>query len=293
MKLGWMAIAFAACVPPPQQYTYQSHDGGGEKTLSPQVRARVVSAEEAKRSGLIGRPIVLPFSGPRDGTAVIGEYLELADRADAALISELAIVLESTRDGRAIACRSEIVPEAVTEHQARPASYRTVPVSKPVQRMVTEHAYRCKPVTRSELRTVHETEQRCGSVSRPVQRSRTVYSTTYDYSSKSTRSVPRTEYYTEHQSHYECKSQPVTRTRSELVTKSECGLEPVTRMVTRYEFQLESQYVPPHLETITRQRLRELEPVCEDIASTADDPEVAPPARAHGNRIEGQIFVRR
>jgi hypothetical protein len=66
---------------------------------------------------------------------------------------------------------------------------------------------------------------------------------------------------TTYESQYECKSEPVTRMRSEMVHKTECGYESVTRMVTRYEFQLESTYVPPHMETLTRQRLRELDPV--------------------------------
>jgi hypothetical protein len=119
-----------------------------------------------------------------------------------------------------------------------------------------------------------------------------VYRSQYDSFSKSTRSVPQTEHYTAYESHFECKSAPVTRLRSEMVSKNECGFETVTRTVTRYEFQLESTYVPPQMELVTRQRLRELEPVCYDLEGPADDPSLSPPsvARSSGNRIEGKIY---
>jgi hypothetical protein len=78
-----------------------------------------------------------------------------------------------------------------------------------------------------------------------------------------------------------------------MVSKTECSYQPVTRTVTRYEFQLESRYVPPRMETVTRQRLRELDPVCYQLEAAADDPALAPPARTRGNRIEGRIFTKR
>ena len=289
-----VAAAVAACEPVPR-YSYKSNRAGGgtaEQDLPP-APARVVSAHEAEQSGLTGRPLVIPFEGGRDGTELVARFFQDADRARAHLISELAIIIETTQEGRPVECRTEIVPESITETQLRPGRYKTVSVQRPVQRTVTEQQYRCKPVMRSELRSHTEYEQRCGSVMRPVQRTRTVYTTQYDSFSRSSRSVPRTEHYTAHESHYECKSQPVTRMRSEMVSKTECGLEPVTRTVTRYEFQLESQYVPPHMETLTRQRLRELDPVCYEIAAAADDPSLSPPTPARGNRIEGRIFTKR
>lgn len=289
-----VAAAVAACDQSPR-YSYKSNRAGGtaaEQELPP-APARVVPVHEAEQSGLTGRPLAIPFAGGRDGTELVAQFFQEADRARAQMISELAIILETTQDGRPVECRTEIVPESITETQLRPGQYKTVSVQRPVQRTVTEQQYRCKPVMRSEMRSHTEYEQRCGSVMRPVQRTRTVYSTQYDSFSKSSRSVPRTEYYTAYESHYECKSQPVTRMRSEMVSRSECGYEPVTRTVTRYEFQLESQYVPPHMETLTRQRLRELDPVCYEIEAAADDPSLAPPTRARGSRIEGRIFTKR
>ena len=89
-------------------------------------------------------------------------------------------------------------------------------------------------------------------VTRPVTRTRTTYSYQYDYSSKRSRSVPRTERYTAYESRNECRSEPVRRTRTEYVSKNECGFEPVTHLVTRYEFQLRSEYIPPRLESAAR-----------------------------------------
>lgn len=289
----WAAVAIVACAPA-QQYSYKRNDGDGaapEQAL-PRVEARVVPAREAEQSGLAGRSLVIPFTDGRDGTELVTRFFQDADRSGASLISELAIIIETARDGRSVACRTEIVPESVTETQLRPAQYKSVSVQRPVQKMVTEQVYRCKPVTRSEMRSHSEREQRCGSVTRPVQRTRTVYTTQYDSFSKSSRSVPRTESYTAYESRYECKSEPVTRMRSEMVTKTECSFESVTRTVTRYEFQLESSYIPAHMETLTRQRLRELDPVCYELELSADDPSLSPPSQVRGNRIEGRIFVK-
>jgi len=117
----------------------------------------------------------------------------------------------------------------------------------------------------------------------PVQRSRTTYSSSYNSLTHSSTSTPHTEYYTDYQSSYECRSVPVSRMRSEMVTETSCSSELQSRMVTRYEFQLENRYVPGHFETFTRQRLRELEPVCY-AREAASEPAVPQ------NRIEGMLF---
>jgi hypothetical protein len=286
---AWSIVVVMACVPPTTQYGYRSNETGApERTLEP-VEARVVSSDEAERSGLAPQPLALPFAGARDGTEVVAQYLAAADRAQARLISELAIVIESTREGRPIACRTEVVPEELRDTQLRPGRHHTVPVSRPVQRTVTEMEYRCRHAMKPQTRTVTESERQCGTVQKPVTRTRTTYSSQYDWASKSTKQVPRTETYTAYESHYECNSRPVTKSKTEMVSSQDCRSEPVTRQVTRYEFQLESQYIPPRWETVTRQRLRELEPVCVEL-DLPDEPGVAPPSVVRGNRIEGRIY---
>ncbi len=284
-----VVVAIAACQPPPQQYSYQGAGGGEERAL-PAVQARVVSTGEGERSHLPARSLSMPFSGARDGTELVAEYFQRADAAGAQLISDLAVYIRTEKDGQPAECRTEIVPETLTDTQFHAATSRPVYKSVPVTRQVTEHEYRCKPVSKYESRSVTEYQQRCRTERHPVQRSRTVYSSQYDYSSKSTRSVPRTEYYTDYESRYECHSEPVTRMKSEYVTKTECGSELVTKTVTRYEHQFENEYVPAHYEYITRQRLRELEPECYTLDEAADDPVSAPGAQ--GNRVEGTLYIK-
>jgi hypothetical protein len=71
----------------------------------------------------------------------------------------------------------------------------------------------------------------------------------------------------------------------ETVMKQQCRPELVNKTVTRYEHQYESRFVPARLETVTRQRLRELEPECYVIPSQGPG--------AGGHRIEGRIFTDR
>ena len=254
-----------------QQYGYQAKTP--EQKLPP-VEAKVVAIAEATASGLPSQPIQIAFDTGRDGTELVVELLKRADAANATYVADLAVYVETTRDGKAVECRSEIVPETVTESRFHPAENRSVSVSRPVTQMVTEQEYRCHSATSYEMKTVTEYEQQCGSTSVPVQRTRSVYSG----------SMPRTEYYTDYENRYECKQVPVSRSRSEPVTRQQCGSEPVTHSVTRYEFQLENQFVPAHYELLTRQRLHELEPACYLIDTEAPS--------VHANRIEGKIFVR-
>jgi len=253
-------------------YSYQSKDGA-EQRLRP-VRATVVSHREAARYGQ-PTPLRIPFATGRDGTQLVAEFLAQADARRVEHVADLAIVIQTSRDGRAVECRSEIVPESVTSSEWRPPTTRSVSVYKPTTKMVTESVHRCKPVTSSQMRSHSESEQQCSTVSHPVQRSRTTYSTSYNSLTRSTSSTPHTEYYTDYQSSYECRSVPVTRMRSEMVTETKCGFELETHMVTRYEFQLENQYVPGHFETFTRQRLRELDPVCYALDAATQAPEAS------------------
>ncbi len=276
------------CASPQQQYTHKTPAAATERPLAP-ITAKVVSAAEAERSGLVEITLRTPFEAGADGTRLVADLLARADRERVELIADLAIYFPARdpRDGRVVECRSSIVPETLTETRTLPAHYESVSVSRPVSRVVTEPEQRCKPVTKYENKTSTEYEQRCGSVMKPVTRTRTAYRSEYDSFSKSYRQVPYTETYTAYESQYECKSEPVTKTRMEPVMRTECSSEIVTKTVTRYEFQLENRFVPARLETITRQRLRELDPECY-LVPVPD----GPPSSALTNRIEARAFKR-
>lgn len=283
MRIAGLMVLCASCSSSQQAYSYKQA-GGAETRMAP-VSARVVAAREADASGLVPAMLSIPFGAEVDGTKLVQDFLAHADGRGAHLVADLAIYFQTTQDERAVECRTDIVPETVTETQTRPSRWEQVPVNRPVTRTVTEHEHRCRSVTKYESRSRTEYQQQCGSVSRPVTRTRTVYRSQYDYASKSTRSVPTTESYTAYESQYQCKSVPVYRSRMEPVTRNECRMEPVTRTVTRYEFQLESRFVPARLETITRQRLREREPACFVVELAG------PPSTARTNRIEGRLFT--
>lgn len=277
--LGWLW----GCVP--STTAYEAQVGGNKRTLEP-VRAKVVSLQEAQAAqaaGMIAVPQVVPFTGQRDGTQLVEEMLQRADAARAPLVAELAIYLVSAQGEQVTECRSAIVPESVTETRTVPGSFQMVPVSRPVTRMVTDYEHRCHSVTRHQMRSYTDYQTRCRPVMRTVTRYRTDYSTQYDHGSRSSRTVSRQVPYTATESHTECNREPVQRTRMEPVTSHECRMEPVTRSVTRYEFQLENQYVPPRYESIERQRLRELAPECFAV------PPGAEPGR-HVNRIEASFY---
>ncbi|HVK78340.1 MAG TPA: hypothetical protein VM734_33775 [Kofleriaceae bacterium] len=280
-----LLLAAAACTAG-HQYGYAPAGGGPEQRLAP-VQAEVVTADRAARAGLPGELRSFGFGDGADGTQLVADFLARADAEEAVMVSELAIYLRSVHDGQAVECRTEIVPETVTTSHWRPSRTETVSVMRPVTRTVTDYEQACSTTTRSESRMVTEYQQRCRMVSKPVTRTRTTYSSSYDYSSRSYRSMPRTETYTAYESQQECRSEPVTRYRTEQVPHRECHQRPVTRTVTRYEFQLESRFVPARVETLRRQRLRELEPVCYAAEGTAA------PGGGGGNRIEGRVHRKR
>jgi hypothetical protein len=276
-----------ACTPT-HQYSYQSAGGGAERGLPP-THAKVVTVEAAEASALPAKLLAIPFGPDADGVALVAQFLSRADESKAVMVSDLAIYLRTTRDGTPLECRTEIVPETVTSSQWRPAHTELVPVNQPVTRTVTDYEYRCSTTMRTESRYVTEYERSCHHVSRPVHRTRTVYRSHYDSFSKSYRSSPETESYTDYESHEECSSHPVTRHKTEQVPHRDCRSEPVTRQVSRYEFQLENQFVPGRLETLSRQRLRELDPVCYPAPA---DSVMAPGSRPSGNRIQGKLHIR-
>src|SRR5687767_4412520 len=216
---GWIAIVLVGCAsqPPPQQYTHKK-PAAPEQALPP-VTAQVVPAIEAESAGLVETTLRTPFEGGADGTRLVEDFLARADSARIELLADVAIYFQARdpRDGRVVECRSNIVPERLTETRELPAHYERVPVSRPVTRTVTESEQRCKPVTKYENRPKTEYQQKCGSVTRPVTRTRTAYRSQYDSYSKSYRQVPYTETYTAYESRYECKSEPVTTYRMESV----------------------------------------------------------------------------
>ena len=276
--------ASAGCAPT-HRYGYVAAGGGGERAL-PEVRAEVVTADRAAASGLSAAPRSIGFGDGADSATLVADFLVDADAARAVMVSDLAIYLRSVRDGQPIECRTEIVPETVSRSQWHPPHTEQIYVDEPVRRQVTTYERRCSTTSRMESKHVTEYERQCKSVSRPVTRTRTVYRSSYDSLSRSYRSMPQTESYTTYESQYECESRPVSRYRTELVPHHECHSEPVTRTITSYEFQVRSQYVPGRLETVTRQRLRELEPVCYAI----DAPASAAPGASAPNRIEGTLY---
>lgn len=279
-----LVLAVVASCTPRQQYAHQPA-AGPERPLRP-VRARVVAPADAAASGLRAEPLVIPFGDGADGTALLDDFLARADAAGARLVTDLAIVLRADDGEHTLECRTEVVPETVTRTEVRPGRTEAVLVPRRVTRTVTEQEYRCQTVTRTKHVTRTESEYRCEYVTKPVHKTRTVYRSEYDYGTRSSRSVPRTESYTEYERQRECRYQPVTKRVTEQVPERECRYEPVTRTVTRYEHQLEQQYQPPRMETIRRQRLRELEPACAVVG-----PAGQPPGAGAPNRLEGTLYL--
>lgn len=245
----------------------------------PPVQAEVISADDAARAGLTGNALVVPFGGDARSADLVSGFLAQADAARARKVSGLAVILASTQDGQAIECRTEIVPETVTESQWRPPRTERVQSMKPVSRQVTEWEQKCHQSTRLETEWYTDYEDRCQYVRKPVHRTRTVYRSAYDYYSKSYRSQPQTERYTDYENVRECRREMVRKSRMVNKPHRECHSAPVTRTVTRYEWQYENRYVPGYLDTWSRQRLRELEPVCYAAES------------AVGNRVEGVLHT--
>jgi len=311
MVLRWWVLGVigvvqvGACLPPEAPASVVSSNGE-EQPITPRG-PRVVSHAEAARSGYKSRAVSLAFGSGADGSQLIERLLKEADAADAALVSDISINLVASGEQGPTECRTAVVPESVTETREIPARYQLVSVQKPVTREVTENEYRCHMTSHLEQRTATDYQQRCSQVSRPVQRSRTSYSSQYDSFTKSSRSVPHTEYYSENESHTECRMEPVQRQKTESVPRNECRYEPVTHLATRYEWQLDNQYTPPQVEVYRRHRLRELEPNCfalepatatPSVNATADggtpaSPSELPAAPAPSSRIEALFYFDR
>jgi hypothetical protein len=242
-------------------------------------QAQVVSSDEAPHHGQ-PVPLAIPFATGRDGTRLVADFLARADAARAERVADLAIIIQTRRDEQLIECRSEIVPEAVTSARWRPSPEQLVPLDPLVTRTVTEWVYQCRPVTHTETKNRIENEDRCVPVIRVVP---TSAAAAFANSAGGRTTVLPNDFYLEYRTVQECQKVPVLRTHSELVTETQCAPELMTREVTRHEFQLEQEYIPGHFEAFTRQRLRELDPVC----YTPDTP--ASPTAEH-NRIQGLLF---
>jgi hypothetical protein len=270
--------------------------GGDAAQRRPDGKAQVVSRQDAARQAS-ATALVMPFGIGRDGTKLVADFLAKADVARADGVVDLAIVIQSRRDDHFVECRAEVVPESVSAPQWQPPAERVVALEPLITRTLTEWVYQCGPVNSTQMRSRTDYDEQCGYVTRAVPRATTVYLpgatnatsvSTGGAVARSTMSsfVPITDFYTEYNSVYECQKVPVVRVAPELVTETKCAPDLQTRTVTRHDFQLEQLYIPGHFEGFTRQRLRELEPVCYTI-----DARAARTAQPR-NRIEGLLFTR-
>jgi hypothetical protein len=207
----------------------------------------VITQSEAAEQELRPMPLVVPFSEGEDGTRLLVAYLDEARRRGASYVSDVAFFLVHDSEGSPIECRTGVYPEEVSVPHAVSGSFRQVPVNEPVRRFVTEYEYRCHMVLK------------------PVARMETTYRTRFDSVSRSMLSVPEVQYVTKHE------------------MQSDCRREPVGRWVTRYEFELESQFAPPHLQYVSTQRLKQSAPTCYSLAGEA--------AIQHVSRIEGVAYA--
>lgn len=207
----------------------------------------VIAQQEATRHDLRPIQLVLPFSDGQDGTRLLVAYLDEARRRGASYVSDVAFFIVRDNGGLPVECRTGVYPEEEVVSPMIPGSFRYVPVNRPVRRMVTDWEYRCH------------------MVSRPVSKMLTTYRTSYDSSARSTLSVPETHSVTSYEMQSDCRS------------------EPVTRWVTRYEFEIESQFVPPHLEYVSTQHLKKADPICYSLDGAA--------ASQRANRIEGVAYA--
>lgn len=215
LRFAIVALSIAACIPEPQ---------GAKHPEVPNLT--IVTAEQGARLGIEPVHASSTFEEGQDGTRVVVDFLQRATLRGARYVSDLRVVIISEQDGKPIACETRIAPVEERVNVMVPGGFKSAPTLAPVSRMVTESQYRCR------------------MVSEPVTRSETTYRTEYDYSRKTTRTVPKTRMVTRYE------------------MRQKCGLEPVTRMVTRYEFQYRMQYAPPHLESVSRQKLKETQATC-------------------------------
>lgn len=76
-------------------------------------------------------------------------------------------------------------------------------------------------------------EYQCRMVTKPVTRTETVYEYRYDYTTKSSRSVPTTRMVTSYQSQNECSTVPVMRSETSYETKTETRYIPPSDHITK------------------------------------------------------------
>lgn len=209
----------------------------------------IVTAEEGARLGISPVRASLTFGTGEDGTRVVVRFLKAAQHRGARYVSDLRVVIVSEHDGEPMACETRIVPVEEFVNVTVPGGFKTVPTLTRVSRWVTESEYRCR------------------MVSKPVTRSETTYESQYDSFSKRTRTVPRTRMVTRYES------------------RQECRFEPVRRLVRRYEYQYRTQYVPPRLEAISVQKLKETKAVCY-VPRGTDGVE-----RMGKSRVEAKLYV--
>lgn len=259
-----LAIAVIACTRhhPGQQAATGPAQPQAQAQPQTLTRAQVVTAERADQEAKPFWVLWLPIGLGTNGTQLVASFLAQADVAGAAMVSDLAIYLRTVRDGQVVECRSEIVPDTETSSGWLPPPLELVPAGGLVTRTVTEYEQRCATLERTETETVIAPVRRCHSVRKPVTRTRTTYSTSYDSRSGSFRTTPGTGIYTDYTTEERCHSWPTPVQRTKYVPFRKCSTALVTRTATRYEFQFAGHFAPPRLDMLTRQRLRELAPVC-------------------------------
>jgi hypothetical protein len=197
-------------------------------------------------------------------------------------VSDVNVYFTSSQEGKPTECRVAFHPEDAVVAVQVPAGVQPAPVMTPVTRTVSEMEYRCTSHLTPVTRTVSEYQNHCQMVSKPVMRMETTYTSQYDFFSKSTRMVPQTHSVMHTEMVNECRMVPVSRTVTDMQNKQECRMEPVTRTVTRFEFQFQSRFIPPRVDYLQTKKLKESAPVCYAVDEGA---------AAHGNRIEGRIYL--
>jgi hypothetical protein len=148
--------------------------------------------------------------------------------------------------GNGVECRVGVQPDGVDDPIAVPAGAKLVKAPAPQTLNVTEY------------------ERRCG--------------TEYNCSHADTR-IP-------YQRNYECRVVPGARPPTGHPGQSRCRTEAVTHKVSRFDFEQEAKFVPPHFEELQRGQLVETNPVCYAVPRGSDAP-------AQGNRLEGTLHILR
>jgi hypothetical protein len=274
------------------------HRGRGARYANPRTQASVADAQPqsevpeesfvvpaayALSRGLTARTAQEAFGVGQDGPQLVADFLKRAREAGAVYASDIAFYFAIQREAGPVECKVDVYPDNGAAAQKRAEHTEAVVVQAPASRIVTEQEYRCRqvnvPVSRTEVRI----ENKCREVKKPVSRYVTTYTTQYDYVTKSSRTVPQTRYVSEWEFKTECRLEPVPHPVTTTEVQNQCGFEPVTHSVTRLESRVESQVVPPRLETVQQRKLSQSEPVCYAL------PAGQTPT---GNRIEAKVYIR-